>query len=61
MKIIIFLIIISLIVAVGFLFAFFWAVRHGQYEDSHTPSMRILLEDDMLLAKNNKTKKEKTH
>lgn len=48
MQIIVFLIVISLIVAGGFLFAFFWAVRDGQYEDDYTPSMRILLDDDML-------------
>ena len=46
MYIIIFLIIISLLVALGFLFAFFWAVRDGQYEDDYTPAMRILLDDD---------------
>ncbi len=49
MKIILFLIIISLCVAGGFLFAFFWAVKDGQYEDDFTPSMRILVDDDMLL------------
>ncbi|MBK9254334.1 MAG: cbb3-type cytochrome oxidase assembly protein CcoS [Saprospiraceae bacterium] len=48
MKIILYLIIISIIVAGGFLLAFFWAVRSGQYDDDHTPSMRILLDDDML-------------
>jgi cbb3-type cytochrome oxidase maturation protein len=32
----------------GFLFAFFWAVNDGQYEDDFTPSMRILIDDDML-------------
>lgn len=45
MKIIFLLIGISLIVAIGFLLAFFWAVGNGQYEDEHTPAMRILLED----------------
>ena len=48
MQIIVFLIVISLLIAGGFLFAFFWAVRDGQYEDDYTPSMRILLDDDML-------------
>lgn len=36
---------ISLIVAVGFLIAFFWAIRSGQYEDDYTPSIRILFDD----------------
>lgn len=48
MKIILYLIIISITVAVGFLAAFFWAVKSGQYDDDHTPAMRILLEDDMI-------------
>jgi cbb3-type cytochrome oxidase maturation protein len=48
MKIILLLIIISLLIAGGFLFAFFWAVRDGQYDDDYTPSMRILIDDDML-------------
>ncbi len=48
MNIIIFLIAISLIVAAGFLFAFFWAIKYNQFDDVHTPSMRILLEDDMV-------------
>lgn len=48
MKIIILLIAISLVIAGGFLLAFFWAVRDGQYEDDYTPSMRILVDDDMI-------------
>lgn len=46
MGVIFVLIIISLIVALGFLAAFLWAVRSGQYEDDYTPSMRILLDDN---------------
>lgn len=45
MEIIFVLIVISLLVAVGFLAAFLWAVRSGQYEDDYTPSMRMLLDD----------------
>lgn len=39
------LLIVSLIVAIGFLAAFIWAVKSGQFEDSYTPSIRILFED----------------
>jgi cbb3-type cytochrome oxidase maturation protein len=46
MKIILLLIFISLVVALGFLGAFLWAVRSGQYEDEYTPSVRMLLDDD---------------
>ncbi|MCB0704942.1 MAG: cbb3-type cytochrome oxidase assembly protein CcoS [Saprospiraceae bacterium] len=45
MKIILFLIALSLLIAIGFLIAFFWAVRSGQYEDDYTPSVRILFDD----------------
>jgi cbb3-type cytochrome oxidase maturation protein len=51
MNIIIFLIIISILVAGAFLGAFFWAVRSGQYDDDYTPSVRILLDDDMIKNK----------
>ena len=36
------LIAFSLILATGFLIAFYWAVKDGQYEDDVTPSVRIL-------------------
>jgi cbb3-type cytochrome oxidase maturation protein len=45
MKAIFFLIVLSLIVAIGFLIAFFWAVRSGQYDDDYTPSVRMLFDD----------------
>lgn len=35
----------SLLVALGFLAAFIWAVRSGQYEDTYTPSLRMLGDD----------------
>ncbi len=46
MKIIFLLIIVSLIVALGFLGAFLWAVRNGQYDDDVSPAIRILFDDD---------------
>jgi cbb3-type cytochrome oxidase maturation protein len=36
----------SIAVAGGFLVAFIWAVRSGQYDDKYTPSVRILFEED---------------
>ena len=35
--------IVLLLVAV---WAFFWAVRTGQFEDLDTPAVRVLLDDD---------------
>ncbi len=45
MSVVIILILASLTVAVLFLTSFIWAVRDGQYEDTLTPSMRVLAED----------------
>jgi len=39
------LILISLTLALGFLGAFFWAVKSGQFDDTETPSRRMLFED----------------
>lgn len=46
MSIIFLLIGISLLVALTFLAAFFWAVRSGQYEDDYTPAVRMLFENE---------------
>lgn len=46
MSALIILIGVSLVVALGFLFAFFWAVGNGQYEDEYTPSVRMLFEEE---------------
>jgi cbb3-type cytochrome oxidase maturation protein len=48
MQIIYFMIGVSLLMALGFLAAFFWAMTKGQNDDLHTPAMRILLEDETL-------------
>jgi cbb3-type cytochrome oxidase maturation protein len=44
MSIIVVLVIVSLCLAVGFLIAFLWAVRSGQFEDTYTPSVRVLMD-----------------
>lgn len=36
----------SLLVAVGFLLAFLWSVKKGQYDDDYTPSVRILFDSN---------------
>ena len=44
--IVIFLLIpLSIVIAIGFLLAFIWAVKSGQYEDTCTPALRLLLEE----------------
>jgi cbb3-type cytochrome oxidase maturation protein len=46
MNVLIVLLGFSMVVAGGFLTAFLWAVRSGQYADKHTPSVRMLFDDD---------------
>ena len=51
----------SIIVALGFLVAFIWAVRSGQYDDKYTPSVRILFEEEQKTStfnQQNTTKEE---
>ena len=45
MSVIFLLIPLSILIALCFLGAFIWAVRSGQYEDTCTPAMRLLLEE----------------
>lgn len=47
MKVIILLIIASLTVAIGFLLAFFWSVKTGQFDDDTSPAVRILMDNDI--------------
>jgi cbb3-type cytochrome oxidase maturation protein len=56
MIVIFFLIPLSIVMASIFLIAFIWAVRSGQYEDTGTPSMRLLTEDPRLPDKKRPTK-----
>lgn len=44
MQIIIVLIVVSLSIAILFLVTFLWSVKSGQYEDTYTPSIRMLFE-----------------
>jgi cbb3-type cytochrome oxidase maturation protein len=47
MEIIFLLILISLILAAGFLLAYFWATRNGQFDDDCTPAIRMLFDDEI--------------
>lgn len=44
MEVLFILIGVSLILAGGFLFLFFRAMKGGQFDDNYTPSVRILFE-----------------
>ena len=46
MSVLILLIAFSILIAGGFLAAFIWSVKKGQFDDDYTPSVRILFDDD---------------
>ena len=62
MSVIYILLSISIIVAVLFFIAFIVAVRSGQFDDSYTPSVRMLFDDELVKEQtkttNKKTKKD---
>lgn len=51
MSVIIIMIGASLILALGFLIAFIFSAKNGQFEDDYTPSVRILFDDKPLNEK----------
>ena len=53
MSVIFILIAASLIIAIGFLVAFIWSVKDGQYDDDYTPSIRMLFDDTIKSKKTN--------
>jgi len=57
MTIILILVVLSMLVAGGFLIAFLWSVKSGQYDDTYSPSVRILFDErqsDSEITKDNK-------
>ncbi len=48
MSVIYILLIISIVVAVFFFILFILSVRSGQFDDTYTPSVRMLFEDEMV-------------
>jgi cbb3-type cytochrome oxidase maturation protein len=62
MSIIYMLLAISVMVALLFFIAFIISVKSGQYDDTYTPSVRMLFEDEIIKEKTQITtpKKEQT-
>ena len=56
MIIIVLLISISLIIAVGFLISFLWGMKSGQFDDLHSPSVRMLFENKVKTKEKEKSK-----
>ena len=55
MSVIYLLLTISIIVAIVFFIAFIYSVRTGQYDDSYTPSVRMLFDDELVKEKQEKS------
>jgi cbb3-type cytochrome oxidase maturation protein len=51
MSVLILLIGFSILIAGGFLVAFIWSVKKGQYDDDYTPSVRMLFDDKPIAEK----------
>ncbi|RPG33371.1 MAG: cbb3-type cytochrome oxidase assembly protein CcoS [Muricauda sp. TMED12] len=60
MSVIYVLLAISITVAIVFFIAFVFSVKSGQYDDTYTPSVRMLFEDEVVSDKDksNLNKKE---
>ena len=56
MSVLILLIGFSILIAGGFLIAFIWSVKKGQYDDDYTPSVRMLFDDKPLPDTNTSSK-----
>ena len=58
MGVIYIMILVSLLIALLFFFLFINSVKLGQYDDTYTPSVRMLFEDE--LVSDNEKEKSKT-
>jgi cbb3-type cytochrome oxidase maturation protein len=38
---------VSIPIAAGFLLAFLWSAKNGQFDDDYTPSLRMLRDDEV--------------
>ncbi len=56
MSVVFILVFVAIIMAGVFLVAFVWAVKSGQYEDTYTPSVRILFDDPEIKESENSQK-----
>ena len=49
---------VSIIVAVLFFIAFIKSVKSGQYDDTYTPSVRMLFDDELVTEENKNNKNQ---
>ena len=53
-----FLIPMAILMGIGFVAAFIWATKNGQYDDMETPASRMLFDDVKNIKDKPKTKSE---
>jgi cbb3-type cytochrome oxidase maturation protein len=46
MSVMIIILIISISIAGGFLIAFLWSVKNGQFDDEYSPAQRAIFDDN---------------
>lgn len=51
---------VSIVVALIFFFAFIKSVKSGQYDDTYTPSVRMLFDDELIIDKKKDEKESKS-
>ena len=59
MSVVFVLVFVAIVMAGAFLVSFIWAVKSGQYEDTYTPSVRILFGDPVLKPEEKEEEKGK--
>lgn len=55
MSVIYLLLTLSILVALIFFIAFIYSVKKGQFDDSYTPSVRMLFDDELIIEKQEKS------
>ena len=58
MNILYLLIPLGLVMVAIMVWAFFWAVKRGQFDDLQTPAVQILLDDDTKPARNDRSSRD---
>jgi cbb3-type cytochrome oxidase maturation protein len=51
------MILVSLLIALLFFFLFIASVKSGQYDDTYTPSVRMLFDDEIVVEKKSEKSK----
>lgn len=46
-----------MLLALGFLIAFLWSVKTGQFDDDQTPAIRMLFDDEKVVNKSENSEK----